>query len=119
MDGVRDKLVSEKAVSVGLKTELEAAAQKVQTIIVDVMLGVKAKLMGEFKRGEHSSWDPDEEIQTWDKRAAVLASGEASEDEDEEEEQALVVEDPKQTEGVDPLSVEPDVGAIEVAPEIG
>ena len=75
--------------------------------------------MGEFKRGEHSNWDPDEEIRTWEKRAAVLAGGEALEDEDEEEEQAPVAEDSKQAELVDPLSTEPDVGATEVVPEFG
>ena len=106
IDGVWDELESEKAVSVGLKTELEAAAQKVQTIVVDVMLGVRAKLMGEFKRGEHSSWDPDEEIRTWDKKAAMLAGGEASEDEDDEDELAPVAEGPEQAEGVDPENVE-------------
>ena len=58
---------------------------RVQTIAVDVVLSARDELMGEFKRGEHSNWDLDEEIQTWDKRAAVLAGGEASEDEDEEE----------------------------------
>ena len=49
----------------------------------------------------------------------VLAGGEASEDEDKDEEQALVAEDPKQAEGVDPENAEPDVGATEVAPESG
>ena len=48
MDGVRDELASEKAVSAGLKTELEVAALKVQTIAVDAMLSVRAELMGEL-----------------------------------------------------------------------
>ena len=69
IDGVRDELASEKAVSAGLRTELEKAAEKMQTIVVDAVLSARAELMGEYKRGEHSSWDPDEEIQTWDKRA--------------------------------------------------
>ena len=55
IDGVRDELVSEKAVSAGLKTELETAALKVQTIAVDSVLSVRAELMGEYKRGEHST----------------------------------------------------------------
>ena len=55
MDGVRDELVSEKAVSAGLKTELEMVALKVQTIVVDVVLSMRTELMGEFKRGEHSN----------------------------------------------------------------
>ena len=75
--------------------------------------------MTEFKRGEHSSWDPDEEIRTWEKRKAVLASSKVSEDEENEDESASVVESSKQVEGVDPESVEPDMGAKEVAPEFG
>ena len=38
MDGVRDELAGEKAVSVGLKAELETAAEKVQTIAMDAVL---------------------------------------------------------------------------------
>ena len=72
IDGMRDELVSEKAVSAGLKTELETTALKVQTIAVDTVLSARAELMGECKRGEHSTWDPDEEIRTWDKRAALV-----------------------------------------------
>ena len=64
MDCVRDELASKKAMSAGLKTELETAALKVQTIAVDAMLSARAELMGEFKRGKHSSWDLDEEIRT-------------------------------------------------------
>ena len=86
IDGVRDELVSKKAVSAGLKSELETATLKVQTIAVDVVLSTRAELMGEFKRGEHSNWDPNEEIWMWDKRAAVLAGGKASEDEEDEDE---------------------------------
>ena len=64
VDSLRDELSSEKAVSVGLKAELETAAKKIQTIVVDAVLSARAELMGEFKIGEHSSWDPDEEIET-------------------------------------------------------
>jgi len=95
MDGVRDELASEKAMSKSLKTELETAALKVQAIVVGVMLSARAELMGEFKKGEHSSWDPNEEIQTWDKRTVMLVGGKASDDEDNDDEQALVAEDPK------------------------
>ena len=109
MDGVRDELASEKAMSAGLKFELETAALKVQTIVVDGVLSMRAKLMGEFKRGEHSNWDLDEEIWTWDKRAAVLAGGEALEDEP-----TPVVEGSEQAKGVDPGNAEPDVGATKV-----
>ena len=119
MDGMRYELASEKAVSAGLKSELETAVLKVQTIVVDVVLSARAELMGEFKRCEHSSWDPEEEIRTWDKRAAVLAGGEASEDEEDEDELTLAAESPKQAEGVNPGSTEPDVGATEVTLESG
>ena len=54
LDGVKDELVSERVVSTGLKSKLETAALKVQTIAVDNMLSARAELMGEFKRGEHS-----------------------------------------------------------------
>ena len=107
MDGVRDELAGEKAASVGLKVELETAAEKIQTIAVDAILSARAELMGEFKRGEHSSWDPDEEIETWRKREAVLAGVEsASDGEASEDEGAPVVESPKQQEE-------------EVVPELG
>ena len=62
MDGVKEELVKEKAMSTSLKFELEATALKVQTIAVDVVLSAKAELMGEYKRGEHSIWDLDEKI---------------------------------------------------------
>ena len=82
---MRDELRSEKAVSAGLRTELETATEKIQTMAVDVVLSARAELMGEYRRGEHSSSDPDEEIQTWDKRAAVLAGDKAASDEVEAE----------------------------------
>ena len=118
MDGVRDELVGEKAVSAGLKVELETAAERVQTIAVDAILSARAELMGEFKRGEHSSWDPDEEIETWRKREAMLAGLEAASDEEDDDEEAPVVQSPKQQEGdvVSELG-EPAAGAEDVVPE--
>ena len=99
VDGMRDELDGEKAVSAGLRAELEMAAEKVQTIAVDAVLSAWAELMGEFKRGEHSSWGPGEEIETWRKREAVLAGVEsASDGEASEDEGAPVVESPKQQE---------------------
>ena len=47
----------------------------------------------------------------------MLAGGEVSKD--EEDESALAVESLKQVEGVDPESVEPNVGAKELVPESG
>ena len=81
---MKDELVSERAMSAGLKSKLEMVSLKVQTIAVDAVLSVRAELMREFKRGEHSSWDPDEEIRSWDKRVTVLAGGEVFEVEEEE-----------------------------------
>ena len=45
IDGVRDELASKKAVSAGLKAELETATEKIQTITVDVMLSARAELI--------------------------------------------------------------------------
>ena len=107
VEGVQGELTGEKAVSAGLRAELEEAAEKVQTIAVDAVLSARAELMGEFKRGEHSSWDPDEEIETWRKREAVLAGAESASDaEASEEEGSPAVESPKQQE-------------VEVVPELG
>ena len=104
--------------SAGLKTELETVVLKVQTIVVDAVLTARTELMGEFKWGEHSNWDTDEEIRTWDKRAAVLAGGEDASDEEDEEEVAPAVGSPKPKEmEVNPKQVEPDVGAEAVVSE--
>ena len=117
IDSVRDELSGEKAVSAGLKAGLETAAEKIQTIAVDVVLSARAELMGEYKRGEHSSWDLDEEIETWKKREAVLAGGEATSDEEEDGDGASAVESPKQKEDdVVPEQGELDVGAEVVVP---
>ena len=118
MDGVRDELTGEKAVSAGLKVELETAAEKIQTIVMDVVLSARAELMGEYKRGEHSSWDSDEEIETWKKREAVLAGGETASDDEEYDDGAPAMESPKQKEvNVVPEQGEPDAGVEVVAPE--
>ena len=45
--------------------------------------------MGKFKRGKHSNWDPDPEIQTRKDREAVLAK--CDEDFNEEEEESTPV----------------------------
>ena len=118
IDSVEDELNGENAVSAGLRAELEMAAEKIQTIAVDAVLSARAELMGEFKRGEHSSWDPDEEIETWRKREAVLAGGEVVSEEEEDDEGASVIESPKQKEDdVVPEQGEPDAGAECVVPE--
>ena len=41
--------------SASLKSELETAALKVQTIAVDVVLSARVELIEEFKKGEHTS----------------------------------------------------------------
>ena len=82
------------------------------------MLNARAELMSEFKRGEHSSWDPDEEIRTWDKRATVLAGGEDASDEEDEEEVAPAMGSPKPQElEVAAEQAEPDAGAEAVVSE--
>ena len=85
---------------------------------MDAVLSARAELMEEYKKGEHASWDPDQEIETWKKREAVLAAGEDASDEEDEEEVAPAVGSPKSQElVVNPGQVEPDVGAETVAPE--
>ena len=68
MDGVKDELDREKAVSASLKSEMETATLKVQTIAVDAVLSARAELKKEFKKGEHTNWDPNKEIRTWKSR---------------------------------------------------
>ena len=64
--------------------------------------------------------DSDQEIETWKKREVVLTMGEdVSDEEEDEEESAPVVGSPKSVKGVDPESVEPNVGAKEATLEFG
>jgi len=55
LDRVKDELEVEKAVSASLKSELESVTSKAQAITMNAVLSASAELMGEFKRGEHSS----------------------------------------------------------------
>ena len=72
LDAAKEGLAKERAENSGLREELEAAMLKVQSIAVDAVLSARAELMEEFKRGEHASWDLDQEIETWKKREAAL-----------------------------------------------
>ena len=84
---------------------------------MNTVLSARAELMAEFKRSEHSSWDSNEEIRTWEKREALIAGGEVSEDE-EGEEAAPTVGSPKPKEmEVDLEQAEPDVGVEAVVSE--
>ena len=69
------------------KSELETAVLKVQTIVVDAVLRARVELMGEFKRGEQTSQDPDEQIWTWKIREALVAAGGDGEESEEKEEE--------------------------------
>ena len=100
-----------------LKYELESITAEAQVIAVNVVLSARAELMAEFKRGEHSSWDPDEEIQTWEKRKAFIVGSDVSEDEEIEDESAPAAGSPKPLEGVDHERAEPDTWAKEVVSE--
>ena len=116
LDATKEGLAKERAENSGLREELEAAMLKVQSIDVDAVLSARAELMEEFKKGEHASWDPDQEIETWRKREAVLAAGEDESDADEEETPAAG--SPKTQEAAtDPGRVEPDAGGETIAPE--
>ena len=68
---------------------------RVQSIAVDVFLSDCVELMEEFKKSEHTSWDLDQEIQTWKKRIAMLAKGDREESEEEDDESTLMAESPK------------------------
>ena len=114
---MKEELNGEKASSVSFSSELKSITAEAQAIAVNTVLSARAELMAKFKRGEHSSWDPNEEIRTWEKRQALIAGGEVSEDE-EVEEAAPAVGSPKPKEmGLDPKQAELDVGAEAVVPE--
>ena len=98
---------------------METVTLKAQSMAVDMVLSARAELMEEYKKGEHASWDPDQEIEMWKKRKAVLAAREdASDKEEDEKEVAPAMGSPKPMEmGVDPEQAEPDVGAKGVVPK--
>ena len=98
---MKEELHVEKATSATLRSEVESITAEAQAIAVNAVLSARAELMAEFKKGEHSSWDPDEEIRTWEKRQTLMAGGEVSEDK-EVEEAALAVESSKQKDDVAP-----------------
>ena len=62
MDDVKEELHGEKASSASHRFELESITVEVQAITVNAILSARAELMVEFKKGEHSFWDSDEEI---------------------------------------------------------
>ena len=83
-DSLKKELANEKAENVAVKAKLESTLNKMKFIAIDAILHAWAKLMEEFKKGEHISWGLDQEIQTWKDREVVLARGEEEEtDEDE------------------------------------
>ena len=77
--------------------------------------------MEEYKKGEHASWDSNQEIETWKKKEAMLAAGEEVTDEEEDdEESAPAMGSLKQLEmGVDPERGEPDGGLRKSYPSLG
>ena len=78
---------------------------------MDAVLSARAELMEEFKRGEHAGWDPDQEIETWRKREAVLAAGEDESDAEEDEETPAAGSPKTQETVMDPGRIEPDTRA--------
>ena len=116
LDEVKEELHAEKATTASLRTEVESITAEAQAIAVNAVLSARAELMAEFKKGEHSSWDPDEEIRTWERRQTLMAGGEVSEEE-EVEEATLAAESPKQKDDVAPEQGEPAAGAEGVVPE--
>jgi len=117
LDDAKEELQVEKATSASLRSEVESITAEAQAVAVNAVLSARAELMAEFKRGEHSSWDPDEEIWTWEKRQTLMASGDVSEDE-ELEEATLATESPMQKDDdVTPEMGEPAAGVEGVEPE--
>ena len=55
MDATKDKLAKEEAENSSLKEELEMIRLKVQSIVVDAMHSARAKLIEEYKKGEHAN----------------------------------------------------------------
>ena len=99
---------------------LESTLKKMQSIAVYAVLHARAELLGEFKRGEHASWDPNQEIKTWEKREVVLAKGEEEESNEEEDESTPVAESPKQIELRDSSKqAESEEGAGDAAGDVG
>ncbi|KAL5565346.1 hypothetical protein UlMin_028510 [Ulmus minor] len=116
LDEVKEELHVEKATSASLRSEVESITAEAQAIAVNAILSARAELMAEFKKGEHSSWDPDEEIRTWERRQTLMAGGDVSEEE-EVEEAALAAESLKQKDDVAPEQGELAAGAEGVMPE--
>ena len=65
VDSLKKELANEKAQNAAVKVELESTLNKMKFIVVDAILHAWDELMEEFKKGEHVSWDPYQEIQTW------------------------------------------------------
>ena len=119
MDAGKDELAKEKVENATLKAELELTLKNMKFIAVDAMLHAKAELMGKFKRGEHASRDPNQEIQTWEKIVVVLAKGAEEESNEEDDESTLMAGSLKQTElGDSSKKAEPKVGTGDVAGDV-
>ena len=84
VDSLKKDLANEKAENAAIKAKLESTLNKMNFIVVDAILHAQAKLIEEFKKGEHVSWDPDQEIQTWKDREVVLVRVKEEESNDDE-----------------------------------
>ena len=75
-------MVVSKAECAAAKAETEATLVQMKSVVVDVTLYARAKLMEEFKVEQHADWNPDYEIGDWKAREAVLAKvGQVEEEE--------------------------------------
>ena len=89
---------------------------------MDAVLSSQVELMEEYKKGEHTSWDPNQEFQTWKRREVVLAVGEDETDEEDEDEEELplVVGSSKQVElGGSSKQIGPNVSPDDAASDMG
>ena len=76
--------------------------------------------MGEFKRGEQTSWDLDEEIRTWKRKEAVLTGGGDGKESKEDEELTPILGSLKHAElGDSSKQVGPEAGCGEVRGDMG
>ena len=101
---MKEELADEKVENATLKVELESALNKVKFIAIDAILHAWTELMENFKKGEHANLDPNQEIQTWKNREAMLAKGD-KESEEKEDESTPMVESPRH--------VEPEIATTE------
>ena len=67
-----------------MEAEVKSYMKHMKTLAIDATLHTQAKLMEEYKVGEHSKCDLDYEIEVWVKREAELTAGSSVEEKEDE-----------------------------------